>query len=85
MANTVVPIVRPVTTPTLTIPRVLVVPVASFPLNTFKRPSKRVQIAPAADIHRLLVSPVQWVAMLVRLGSIPTKKEWPKKPCARNV
>ena len=78
MANAVVPIVPPVIIHTPTIPRVLVVPTASIPLKTFKRPSTRVQIAPVADIRRLLVSPVQWVAMLVRRGNIPTKKEWPK-------
>ena len=74
MANTVVPIVRPVTTPTLTIPRVLVVPVASIPLNTFKRPSTRVQIAPVVDILPRSVCPVHWGAMLVPLENIPTKK-----------
>ena len=74
MANAVVPIVPPVIIHTPTIPRVLVVPAANIPIKTFKRPSTRVQIVPAADILPRLVCPVHWVAMLVPLENIPTKK-----------
>ena len=85
MVKAAVLIVRPVTIRTMAIPRVLVVPAANIPIKTFKRPSTRVQIVPAADILPPSVCPVQSVAVVVRLGNIPTKKEWSKKMCAKNV
>ena len=75
MANAVVPIVLPVIIHTPKIPRVLVVPAANIPIKTFKRPSTRVQIVPAADILPPSVCPVQSVAVVARLENIPTKKE----------
>ena len=74
MAKAVVPIARPVTIRTSTMPHVLVVPMESIRIKTFKPRWNRVQIVPVADILPRSVCPVHWVAMLVPLENIPTKK-----------
>ena len=75
MAKAVVPIARPVTIRTSTMPRVLAALMESIPIKTFKPRWNRVQIVPAADILPRSVCPEHWVAMLVPLENIPTKKE----------
>ena len=74
MAKAVVQIARPGTIRTRTIPRVLVVHTESIPIKTFKPRWNHVQIVPTADILPRSVCPAHWVAMLVPLENIPTKK-----------
>ena len=85
MAKAVVQIVRPVTIRTTTIPRVLVVHMESIPIKIFKPQRNHVQIVLVADILPPSVCLVQSVAVVARLENIPTKKEWSKKTCAKNV
>jgi len=75
MAKALVPIARPVTFRTTTIPHVLVVRMEDIPNTTLKPRWNRVPIVPTADILPRSVCPVHSVATLVLLENIPAKME----------